>query len=238
MPRGVPDFSPRLVAMTQLFAHLCPSGDEIDLSSPLTPIWQRLYEMGRAFRHETIGPDSDVPADAQAHRAEAAQVSGGQVTRTYVLLAPKGVDDEGAVEIVSASGEVHFDALDADSAVGTATISWRKGENPHRAWVGVFVRPEFRRKGIGRAALEFLRGIALENSKTTLFTWTGERTLSPDAVGALLPHKGPGTLDPTSASASFLLAGDFGLDMVQKVSAFHLGEGEERSALRDRLAAE
>ena len=70
-----------------------------------------------------------------------------------------------------------FIVTQGDSVTGFATAEWDTTDtrNPHMAWAGVSVLPEYRRRGIGKALLRVLLEACRADGKTRLMTATNGR---------------------------------------------------------------
>ena len=78
--------------------------------------------------------------------------------------------------------EVHtFGAFDAEEMVGAARLMMPEKDNTHLAFLELYVRPERRREGIGRATLELVEAVAADRGRTTVLGSAVER---PGAAGA------------------------------------------------------
>lgn len=80
----------------------------------------------------------------------------------------------------------HFLAHDAGRVVGTVTIDASDYDNLDLAWLGVSIRPDLRRQGYGRAALEAAYELCREMGRPLLGIdgWDGEHTRAfADATG-------------------------------------------------------
>ncbi len=220
--------------MTLIRAHLRPSGSDVNLSSSVSPIWKRLHAMAKQVDMESLGTDADIPPSPEDFRRQATKPSRFSETKYFALLAPNGVEAGKAPVLEEVKGP-EFDDLDAETLVGGVSLFWSKTNNPELANVSIYVLPEYRRQGIGRAALDFARKVVLDNSKKKIYAWTNEVAVATGAPDALLPRRGNGAIDPTNASAAFLKAEQFGLDMIEKASTLHLGSGTEREHTRSHI---
>ncbi len=92
-------------------------------------------------------------------------------------------------------------------------------ENRDRYWVYVAVLPQYRRRGIGRALLRQLEGIAQEDGRTTSQSFA---TSPPVAGQTLEARTGFGSVAADAPGTAFLLAAGFTLEQAERVSQLDL----------------
>jgi GNAT superfamily N-acetyltransferase len=88
-----------------------------------------------------------------------------EITRAEALNVPEFI------------GFRQFWARDARGAVMASGYAWwrKTEENRHIAWVGVDVRPDRRRRGLGRALLHLVVDVVEDEGRTTVIGYTSER---------------------------------------------------------------
>lgn len=137
-------------------------------NAPVTAGWQRLYEL-YAADHMAWYNHTDYLSHS-VERFLANQVQGGDPERpeeTYVLLA-RG---EGRVSGPITVSDEPFDDVDPTAIVGFLRYSYYVESAEGVAFPAIFVDADWRRRGIGTAAMEFIRSRTLADSRRILEAW-------------------------------------------------------------------
>lgn len=197
-------------------------------NAPVTAGWQRLYEL-YAADHMAWYNHTDYLSHS-VERFLANQVQGGDPERpeeTYVLLA-RG---EGRVSGPITVSDEPFDDVDPTAIVGFLRYSYYVESAEGVAFPAIFVDADWRRRGIGTAAMEFIRSRALADSRRILEAWAPG---DPDAAGEpITPKQGAGSVASGDTGAAFLTALDYRLELVENSSSLDLTNAEKVRKLRE-----
>lgn len=108
------------------------------------------------------------------------------------------------------------DPDDHDSVLAAGSIRLPLKDNLSTGEVGVIVRPDARRQGIGTRLMEVIRARALDIGRTTLQAWTTHPAgVDESTPGALRPAEGTGAIDSAAPSARYLRSLGFTLEQVE-----------------------
>ncbi|ACQ82027.1 GCN5-related protein N-acetyltransferase [Beutenbergia cavernae DSM 12333] len=105
-----------------------------------------------------------------------------------------------------------------DDVLGAASAQYPVKDNQHLAFIGVFVRPEHRRQGIGAALYDAALATVREHGRRTVMVTTDHTAEEPtDPAARLVPSTGTGVV-PRTDSTRFALARGFSLEQVSRRS--------------------
>lgn len=111
----------------------------------------------------------------------------------------------------------------AGETVGYCWATWFLKDNLNSASLYVAVLPQFRRRGHGRAMLEYAEQLALRNGRA-IFQSNTEHLADFDVHGSgnLVPKSGTGALPADSSAVRFAMQAGYELEMVERFSALPL----------------
>ncbi|NQX27691.1 GNAT family N-acetyltransferase [Microbacteriaceae bacterium VKM Ac-2854] len=104
--------------------------------------------------------------------------------------------------------------------LGLGRIEWTLEDDDDAVWISVRVEATQRGRGVGRALTARLVAVARELGRPVVQTWTANPVpfLGPE----LAPASGAGSIDSSSAGVRALLADDWTLEQVERVSRIEL----------------
>lgn len=118
---------------------------------------------------------------------------------------------------------VPFVAFEDAAPVGVAFVELPQRDNRHVAFISVVVSAAHRGRGVGTALHEAAVVEARSAGRDTLQAWTWEAD-APRGSRWLRATEGEGAIDPTGASARFLLGRGYRLVQVETISGMSLPE--------------
>lgn len=126
---------------------------------------------------------------------------------------------------------------DPSAVAGFAAMMLLRGDNGHLAWIDVWVRPERRRRGVGRLLLSRAEALAADDGRTTFVLATSHADEPPaDAGEVLVPPTGAGRIRAEEPAARFALAAGYRLEQGERSSVLAL-PAPRATALRAQAEA-
>ncbi|VEI13922.1 GNAT family N-acetyltransferase [Trueperella bialowiezensis] len=171
------------------------------------PAWQRVYDLARAEQIEVRGHADYLAPTTADYRDNVIQPR--HLEFPFYQFA-----------ITTVTEPVSFNDLEPDDVVGTASAVLPQKENTFTSHIGMYIDPDRRRRGFGRAGLGELRGFLREHGRTQ--AESRPNTSISDDGEAITPRIGIGTLPAGDPTVAFLQSAGFGLEMVEKVSELDL----------------
>lgn len=197
--------------MTSFSAIAVPGPHDIDDVATPHHGWTRRYELANAYLEEDNGHADfnsrnldDYLSNRRIPLPERSRVD------DFILVRTSDWDNE-PLEI--GLGEQDFDDV-TDDIVGYIKCQSDTDTNPRNVTVVIMIDHHYRRRGIGSAALEFIRDYAATQQWSTMHAWV--RCQPDESDNAVRPHRPGGGVDPSDPIVHFLSSRDFRLDIVEK----------------------
>lgn len=189
-------------------------------------------------------PSSPTAPTAWAVRAEARlwdavlveKVGDADMAETVPLLISYGLSPQYNQVIRLVASDVPDPAREED-CIGVAEVTLPMADNPRLADINWTVRSDRRGEGVGTALLQACRQVAAEHHRSILTSFTWEPRDRPDGAQVVAARTGAGAVDINSRESRFLLAAQFQLNQVERISRMELAPGAELSRLRDEVRA-
>lgn len=115
--------------------------------------------------------------------------------------------------------------------LGIARVFLPLKEDLETAIMWLWVHPQARGRGVGRALAEVIEREIRESGRTTVQVWRTAGIVSQDAPGAIIPPTGFGAVDGEAPEVRWLTRRGFALEQVERIStlAIPTGEGERKA---------
>lgn len=189
-----------------------PSGEQVTFETAPGPVWQSLHEMYLDHEKETVGHLDFATRDLIQYRKNYSMTNPDTTVWHWILVD----DGQQAISV----DETLFDAADPDSLIGFMYLEMPEVDNTHLAYPLVYIDPAHRRRGYGRAAIEFLGGVSRDRGRDKMEAWT---KVPREATGEVLrARKGGGAVPADHYLVAFMTSVGFGLDMIEKASSIDL----------------
>lgn len=234
---------------SQIFLVPIPRGDEVDVVAPITPVWEKVYDLHVAMKREYDGHTDFIRKDAEELRKLLA-IPGrdDHDNRSYLVVLDGEVQPHGGSSQVQgeearlqgeswtvSEADLSFNAVDPDAIVGRLDVERGLETNLKSMYAFIVLLEEFRRRGIGSAVLEWVREKAAADGRTILDAWSSSPLR--DGGERIFPAKEGGSIPADWPASAFLAAQGFGLEIVEKVSVLDLTDPDLEginSAMLDR----
>ncbi|MDO5723338.1 MAG: GNAT family N-acetyltransferase [Flaviflexus sp.] len=187
-----------------------PTGREIDTDAAPEATWERYRELLLCEAREWWDNEGSVPATAEKLRADYARPAPGRHSRCFLLTAPKEATPDNLV--VSPPGAAEF--AQPGQILGYVGVYYSSDDNLGRAWLGIYVLPAWRFRGIGSAAINHARRLVADLGRRDIEAWAIAHPAAPDDPDPVLPATGVGAVS-LEGPTSLLLARGFRLAQVE-----------------------
>lgn len=212
--------------MKDILAIPYPEPSSIDTSIALSHGWAEAWRISTASSMDLNGHVDFASKDAAEYRSASTTEHPPHALRRNFLLVDNSIDDVVyAVDRYRAEGvqvvasELAFDDV-VGRAVGLVQCDMGTKSNLESAGVHIFIDSSVRRAGIGSAALDFARSVAVAHGRSRISGWT-RGSLSDEEHG-FAPRLGGGYVSRDDAGAAFLNNAGFGLELIEKISSLDL----------------
>lgn len=148
------------------------------------------------------------------------------------LLFSRGMHPQYRRQWYLVASEVDVPTREED-VLGVACIELPMTDNPRLATVGVVVRRDRRREGLGSALHAAALEVARQHSRSSIQAWTWEPPMLPVGGVELAAETADGVVDAKSPESQFLTAHGYVLGQVEQISRLELQEIDEATKRRD-----
>ncbi len=148
------------------------------------------------------------------------------------LLFSRGMHPQYRRQLYFVASEVDVPTREED-VLGVASMELPMTDNPRLATLGVVVRRDRRREGIGSALHASALEVARQNGRSSIQAWTWEPPMTAVDGIELAAETGNGGVDANSSEAQFLTKHGYVLGQVERISRLDLPEFDEATERRD-----